>query len=234
MRGNLEVQAEQERAAIADLRALATSPIRLPPVDLLTERVFQLRALTESPRRPRRPRRAPDLLQRRHHHDDPRAVRGRPGLRRSGRSSPPGLPDPKCRNALRAGAGRALSTLGCAGAIPSVGNGDFGADSGQGSLSAIVRAPGRSRRGSVALGGQEAVSRPPATRRHGRPSEKGSVVDRGSPLRMFSESGREVAHASKPSCRPSTIPRGFLGGASNQIVATGAPGISLDILQPVV
>jgi hypothetical protein len=38
-----------ERAAMADLRALATSPIRLPPVDLLTERVFHLRALTESP-----------------------------------------------------------------------------------------------------------------------------------------------------------------------------------------
>jgi hypothetical protein len=48
MRGDLEVQAEQERAAMADLRALATGPIRLPPVDLLTERVFQLRALTES------------------------------------------------------------------------------------------------------------------------------------------------------------------------------------------
>jgi site-specific DNA recombinase len=48
MRADLEVQAEQERAAIADLRALAAAPIRLPPVDLLTERVFELRALAES------------------------------------------------------------------------------------------------------------------------------------------------------------------------------------------
>lgn len=37
-----------DRAAIAGLRAEAEAPIRLPPVDLLTERVFQLRALAES------------------------------------------------------------------------------------------------------------------------------------------------------------------------------------------
>jgi hypothetical protein len=49
MRRDLEAQASQERAAIADLRTLANEPIRLPPVDLLTERVFGLRALTESP-----------------------------------------------------------------------------------------------------------------------------------------------------------------------------------------
>jgi hypothetical protein len=67
--------------------------------------------------RPRRPRRPPDLLQGRHHHDDPRAVRRRPGVRRPRRIPPPGSPEPKCRNALRAGAGRALSTLGCAGAV---------------------------------------------------------------------------------------------------------------------
>jgi hypothetical protein len=48
MRADLEAQASQERAAIADLRAAASGPIRLPPVDLLTERVLSLRALSES------------------------------------------------------------------------------------------------------------------------------------------------------------------------------------------
>jgi site-specific DNA recombinase len=48
MRADLEANAEQERAAISDLRELASAPIRLPPVDLLTERVFSLRALAES------------------------------------------------------------------------------------------------------------------------------------------------------------------------------------------
>ena len=48
MRADLEAQAAQDRAAIADLRAMASAPIRLPPVDLLTDRVFALRALAES------------------------------------------------------------------------------------------------------------------------------------------------------------------------------------------
>jgi hypothetical protein len=48
MRRDLEAQAADERSAIADLRDQASAPIRLPPVDLLTERVFALRALVES------------------------------------------------------------------------------------------------------------------------------------------------------------------------------------------
>jgi site-specific DNA recombinase len=48
MRADLEAQATHERSAIADFRALASAPIRLPPVDLLTERVLSLRALSES------------------------------------------------------------------------------------------------------------------------------------------------------------------------------------------
>jgi DNA invertase Pin-like site-specific DNA recombinase len=48
MRADLESQAAQERAAIADLRAVTSAPIRLPPVDLLTERVLSLRLLSES------------------------------------------------------------------------------------------------------------------------------------------------------------------------------------------
>ncbi len=48
MRADLEAQAAQERTAIADLRTLSSAPIRLPPLDLLTERVLSLRALTES------------------------------------------------------------------------------------------------------------------------------------------------------------------------------------------
>ncbi len=48
MRADLEAQAAQDRAAIADLRTMASAPIRLPPVDLLIERVFALRALAES------------------------------------------------------------------------------------------------------------------------------------------------------------------------------------------
>lgn len=49
MRADLEAQAAQERSAIAGLRTVAAAPIRLPPIDLLTERVLSLRALTESP-----------------------------------------------------------------------------------------------------------------------------------------------------------------------------------------
>jgi site-specific DNA recombinase len=49
MRADFEAQAQAERAALADLRAQADAPIRLPPVDLITERVLALRALTESP-----------------------------------------------------------------------------------------------------------------------------------------------------------------------------------------
>ena len=48
MRHDLEAQAYGERSALADLQAQAAAPIRLPPVDLLTERVFQLHALAES------------------------------------------------------------------------------------------------------------------------------------------------------------------------------------------
>ena len=48
MRRDLEVQAQDERSVIADLSAQAKAPIRLPPVDRLTERVFQLRALAKS------------------------------------------------------------------------------------------------------------------------------------------------------------------------------------------
>ncbi len=48
MRADLEAQADQERAALDDLRTVNSVPIRLPPVDLLTERVLQLRALAES------------------------------------------------------------------------------------------------------------------------------------------------------------------------------------------
>ena len=48
MRSDLEAQAQQERVAIEDLRAVASAPIRLPPVAVLTERVLQLRTLAES------------------------------------------------------------------------------------------------------------------------------------------------------------------------------------------
>jgi site-specific DNA recombinase len=48
MRHDLEAQAADERSALAELRAQTTAPIRLPPLDLLTERVFALRALAES------------------------------------------------------------------------------------------------------------------------------------------------------------------------------------------
>ena len=49
MRSDLEAQAHAERTAIEDLRAQADAPIRLPPADLITERVLALKALTESP-----------------------------------------------------------------------------------------------------------------------------------------------------------------------------------------
>jgi hypothetical protein len=48
MRADLEAQAVQERVKISDLRTVASAPVRLPPADLLTERVFSLRALAES------------------------------------------------------------------------------------------------------------------------------------------------------------------------------------------
>jgi hypothetical protein len=60
-----------------------------PPLDLLNERVFQLRALAESP--------------------DVQSTRAE--------FLPLVLLTPTCSNALRARAGRALSTLGCAGRI---------------------------------------------------------------------------------------------------------------------
>jgi hypothetical protein len=49
MRSDLEAQAEAERTAVEELRAQATAPIRLPPVELLTDRVLALKALTDSP-----------------------------------------------------------------------------------------------------------------------------------------------------------------------------------------
>jgi len=49
MRVDLEAQAESERKAIEELRATSEAPIRLPPVDLLTDRVLALKALTDSP-----------------------------------------------------------------------------------------------------------------------------------------------------------------------------------------
>jgi site-specific DNA recombinase len=48
MRHDLEAQAADERSALVELKAQAQAPIRLPPLDLLTERVFALRALAES------------------------------------------------------------------------------------------------------------------------------------------------------------------------------------------
>ncbi|HEY6725108.1 MAG TPA: recombinase family protein [Polyangiaceae bacterium] len=48
MRADFEAQARAERVAIDDLRAQADEPIRLPPVELITERVLGLKALTES------------------------------------------------------------------------------------------------------------------------------------------------------------------------------------------
>ncbi len=49
MRADLEAQAEDERSAIEELRATSEAPIRLPPVDLITDRVLALKALTDSP-----------------------------------------------------------------------------------------------------------------------------------------------------------------------------------------
>ena len=43
MRHDLEAQAADERSAVAELRTQTTPSIRLPPLDLLTERVFALR-----------------------------------------------------------------------------------------------------------------------------------------------------------------------------------------------
>ncbi len=48
MRADFESQAQAELAAIDELRSQAYAPIRLPPADLITERVLALRALTES------------------------------------------------------------------------------------------------------------------------------------------------------------------------------------------
>lgn len=72
MRRDLESQAYGERSALADLQAQVAAPIRLPPVDLLTERVFQLRALAES-EDVHGARAAPELLPGRQHLDDARA-----------------------------------------------------------------------------------------------------------------------------------------------------------------
>jgi hypothetical protein len=49
MRADFEAQARAERAAVQELEAQADAPIRLPPVDLITERVLALKALSESP-----------------------------------------------------------------------------------------------------------------------------------------------------------------------------------------
>ena len=48
MRSDLEAQAQAERSAMEDIRDQADAPIRLPPADLIRERVLALRALTES------------------------------------------------------------------------------------------------------------------------------------------------------------------------------------------
>jgi site-specific DNA recombinase len=48
MRADLEAQAENERAAIEELRATSDAPIRLPPVELITDRVLAVRSLAES------------------------------------------------------------------------------------------------------------------------------------------------------------------------------------------
>jgi len=48
MRADLEAQADGERRAIEELRAQAEAPIRLPPVELITERVLALRSLADS------------------------------------------------------------------------------------------------------------------------------------------------------------------------------------------
>jgi hypothetical protein len=48
MRADLEAQAQAERVAVSELQAQADAPIRLPPVELITERVLGLKALTES------------------------------------------------------------------------------------------------------------------------------------------------------------------------------------------
>ena len=48
MRADLESQAQAERLAVSELQAQADAPIRLPPVELITERVLALKALTES------------------------------------------------------------------------------------------------------------------------------------------------------------------------------------------
>jgi hypothetical protein len=49
MRADFEAHADAERTAIADLRARADMPIRLPPGDVITRRVLGVRALAESP-----------------------------------------------------------------------------------------------------------------------------------------------------------------------------------------
>ncbi len=59
----------------------------------------------------------PELLQGRHRHDDPGASRRRPGLSGARRVHAPRPSDRRCSNALRARAGRALSTCSCARAI---------------------------------------------------------------------------------------------------------------------
>ena len=48
MRADFESQAQAERLAVSDLQAQADAPIRLPPIELITERVLSLKALTES------------------------------------------------------------------------------------------------------------------------------------------------------------------------------------------
>lgn len=49
IRADLEAQAQSERAALDELRSQADAPIQLPPVDLITDRVMALKALTDSP-----------------------------------------------------------------------------------------------------------------------------------------------------------------------------------------
>jgi hypothetical protein len=128
MRHDLEAQAADERSAVAELRTQTSAPIRLPPLDLLTERVFALRALAET--------------------EDVQAARAALQSYFAG-STITMTPEPhgegqayvargnfmplallvdqnrQSQNALRARAGRALFTCSCAGAIldfPDIGN----------------------------------------------------------------------------------------------------------------
>ena len=118
MRHDVEPQAADERSALAELRAQTTAPIRLPAVDLLTERGFEPRALAESEdvHSARAALQSGTISMTPEPHGDGQAyVAGGDFMliallvdQGSGRQS---------QNALRARAGRALFTCSCAGRI---------------------------------------------------------------------------------------------------------------------